>query len=445
MHNSENANSLSPAGATLPDASAPPDRAAPASSVAVSTSCAALQLGCVILGYIGVYLCRKNFAVAVPLLQTSFHTDKASVGAIDSYATMAYMAGKLFWGPNVVDRFAGRLCFFIVLAGVAIFGGVSAFAVSLPMLGAGYVANRFFGAGGWAAMVKQVPEWFPARHMALAMAFLSLSFVFGGVCALLLAGEVAAVTHNSWRAVMGVPSLVLVGILLICWRVLSRGGRAAPDSSRPQSAWHYRRFLELIKLPQFWMLCCLSFTLTITRETFNVWTVDFLKTDGGSHMTTQLAALLSTPFDAMGAVGILALGWLLDRLSGPQRKWLLFAVLMGVAGLIFALPSLVHHQLWMVIADIGLIGLLSYGPYSLLAGVLAFEVRGREFVASVSGFVDAAGYLAGIISGYVFGRILDYGGYHLGFHLLALTTVVGALLCLGLNRPRKEPAVASPA
>jgi len=158
-------------------------------------------------------------------------------------------------------------------------------------------------------------------------------------------------------------------------------------------------------------------------------------------MTTQLAALLSTPFDAMGAVGILALGWLMDRMSGPQRKWLLFSILMGVAGLTYALPALIQQPLWMVIVAIGLIGLLSYGPYSLLAGVLSLEVRGQDSVATVAGLVDASGYLAGILSGYLFGHILDMGGYHLGFHCLAVTTVVGALLCLGLNRPGRPAAL----
>ena len=87
-------------------------------------------------------------------------------------------------------------------------------------------------------------------------------------------------------------------------------------------------------------------------------------------------------------------------------------------------------------AAIGLIGLLSYGPYSLCAGVLSLEIRGKDFVASVAGLVDASGYLAGIISGYIFGRVLDHGGYTLGFHCLGIITVVGAVLCLGLNRPR---------
>ncbi len=433
MQNSERPTNPAPAAAGATRLPLGPAHAE--SPVGIPPSRAALQLGCIILGYIGVYLCRKNFAVAVPLLQPAFGTDKAHIGAIDSYATMAYMAGKLFWGPNVVDRFGGRICFFVVLLGVALFGGLSAFALSLPMLGACYMANRFFGAGGWASMVKQVPDWFARRHMALAMAFLSLSFVFGGVCSLLLAGQIAAFSGNNWRAVMGLPSLVLLLIAGICWLTLARDRRRAATGNKPAEPWTYRRLWALVKIPQFWMLCILSFTLTITRETFNVWTVDFLKTDGGSQMTTQMAALLSTPFDAMGAVGILALGWLMDRITGTQRKWLLFSILLTVAALTYELPALIHQPLWMVISAIGLIGLFSYGPYSLLAGVLSLEVGGADSVATVAGLVDASGYLAGILSGYLFGHILDLGGYHLGFHCLAFTTVAGALLCLGLNRP----------
>jgi OPA family glycerol-3-phosphate transporter-like MFS transporter len=407
----------------------------------ISTSRASLQLGCVILGYIGVYLCRKNFAVAVPLLQTAFDTDKAHVGAIESYATISYACGKLFWGPNIVDRFGGRICFFLLLAGVAIFGGLSAFAMTLPMLGVCYMVNRFFGSGGWESMVKMVPDWFPARHMSLAMAFLSLSFVFGGVCALLLAGQVAAFSGNNWRAVMGLPSLVLLVIIGICWLVLSGEQKISVADQGPKIAWRFSRILEITRIPQFWIVCGLSFMLTITRETFNVWTVDFLKTDSAGHISTSFAALLSTPFDAMGAIGILLLGWVLDWLSPRRRNWLLFGILTMVAALIFLLPTLVHCQLWMAVVAIGAIGFLSYGPYSLLAGVLALSIRGKAFVATVAGLVDAAGYLAGIVSGYFFGRILDFGGYSLGFHVLGLLTIVAALLSLGLYRSQPGPAV----
>jgi sugar phosphate permease len=96
---------------------------------------------------------------------------------------------------------------------------------------------------------------------------------------------------------------------------------------------------------------------------------------------------------------------------------------------------------WMVVTTIGLIGFLSYGPYSLLAGVLAVEIKGKDFVATVAGLVDASGYLAGILAGYCFGRLLDSGGYQLGFHFLGITTFAAALLCLGLYRTKRNSSV----
>lgn len=391
-------------------------------------------LGCVMMGYIGIYLCRKNLSVAMPMIQTGFGVTKAQAGIIASYSTVAYAAGKIFFGP-VIDRFGGRLCFLWSLAGVAAFGALGAFAPSLGLLAVAYSLNRFAGSAGWGSMVKQVPGWFPPRHLALALAVLSLSFVFGGVCALILAGRIAALSGNNWHAVMGLPSLVLLAILLICFFVLPKNpqpvGTGTKGEALPDSRW--QRLRDLAGTPQFWVVCSLSFMLTITRETFNTWTVDFFKTEGGPEMTNQIAAFLSTPYDAAGAVGILLLGWLFDRVTGRKRAWMLFCTLALLAALIFELPALSHAGRWQAVTAVGVIGFLSYGPYSLLAGILSLEIRGPAYVATVAGCVDASGYLAGVISGYFFGRILDTGGYRLGFQFLAAMTLLAALLCLLLK------------
>jgi sugar phosphate permease len=85
-------------------------------------------------------------------------------------------------------------------------------------------------------------------------------------------------------------------------------------------------------------------------------------------------------------------------------------------------------------AGVGLIGFLVYGPYSLLGGVLSVEVRGKEFAATVSGLVDGTGYIAGVLSGVVFGKVLMVGGYRLGFESMAGLTLVSAVLCCFLYR-----------
>ena len=52
---------------------------------------------------------------------------------------------------------------------------------------------------------------------------------------------------------------------------------------------------------------------------------------------------------------------------------------------------------------------MAYGPYSLLAGVFAVEINGKEHVATVAGILDGVGYFAAILSGEAFGRLLDRG------------------------------------
>ncbi len=173
------------------------------------------------LGYVGIYLCRKNYAVANPLIGEAFRLNKAQIGAVVSYSTAAHMIGKFFFGP-VIDRIGGRTAFLASLAAVALFGALGGMAGSLATLTILYSVNRLAGSAGWGAMVKQVPDWFSSRSMALAMGVLSLSFVFGGILATILAGFIVRWSGNDWRWVMSGPSFVLAVIVLLCWAALPR-------------------------------------------------------------------------------------------------------------------------------------------------------------------------------------------------------------------------------
>lgn len=393
-----------------------------------------LWLGTIILGYIGVYLCRKNLSVAIPMLQQEFGVSKADLGTVASVSTIAYAAGKFIFGP-LIDRIGGRACLYASLFLVAIFGFCGSLAGSLATLTLFYSANRLAGSLAWGSMVKLVPDWFGARALPFAMACLSLSFVFGGVCATLFAGQVAAWTSNNWRLVMGIPSVVLILLLLLNWIILPR-----PDAvncklaNSTSSGFKLGQIRELLGIRQFWVVCGLSFTLTLLRETFNVWTVDFFKTEGGPAMSMKIAAFLSTPFDAFGAVGILLLGYVFGRVSKVTRRYLLCGILLLLSLLIFSLPRLIHVNLWVVTAAIGGVGFLAYGPYSLLAGIFAIEIRGAAQVATVAGMVDGVGYIASILAGRQFGKIVDIGGYTLGFQCLAALALVSAFICLFLYR-----------
>ena len=389
-----------------------------------------LWLGLIILGYIGVYLCRKNFSVAVPLLQERFNATREEIGWIASCSTVAYALGKFIFGV-AVDRVGGRVGFLASLTAVGAMGIAGGFAPSLGLLTIFYSLNRFAGAAAWPAMVKLTPDWFRGKQLPFALALLSLSFVVGGAVATLFAGVVAEWSGNNWRAIMAVPSIapiacVLLGIWLLP-RVSKTTAKAAQKEVKVAT-----RFQELFRSRAFWTICALSFTLTLLRETFNTWTVDFIKTRGGPEVSNQVAAFLSTPFDLMGALGILAVGWSYGRLKDRGRQWFLCGMLSLLALVIYLLPNLFNLGLGAVTVAIGLVGFLTYGPYSLLAGTLSVEVQGPKSAATISGFVDGVGYIAGILAGAQFGRIVDVGGYGAGFKVLAALALVSALFCFAL-------------
>jgi MFS transporter, OPA family, glycerol-3-phosphate transporter len=394
--------------------------------------------------YIGVYLCRKNLSVAVPLLQRTWGATKEEVGVLGTASTIAYACGKVFFGP-VTDRLGGRRSLLFSMGMVVLLGAAGAFAPSLVFLTLSYSASRLFGAASWGAMLKQVSEWFGPPRLAFACGLLTLSIVFGGALAVSFAGLVARVSGDSWPAVLGVPSLVLAVLVVICWLVLPRGTTAKePSQARPDSkTFSLERTLDLFKDRKFLVVAMLSFTLTLVRETFNFWAVDFIRTEGGRQVSSAVAAVFSTPFDICGAVGIVVVGWVFDRLQPGGRQRLLVAILSSLTLLLIALPMLFHFGLWALATGVGLIGFLVYGPYSLLAGVLSVEVRGKDYAATVSGLVDGTGYIAGSLSGMFFGRILMVGGYSLGFKVMGGLTLLAAVLCCFLYRKTKPAAARS--
>ena len=186
-------------------------------------------IGTLGLGYVGIYLCRKNLSVAMPMLQEHFHATKAEVGGVASLGTLAYAAGKVINGP-LVDAVGGRRGFLISIGLVALFGAAGAFAPGLSLLALAYGLNRFAGAAGWGGMLKLVPSWFPLSRAGTVVGVLSLSYVLGGVLATLLARQIVSY-GGSWRAVMGAPSAVTIVIAIICV-IFVKQGPGSTDSDR---------------------------------------------------------------------------------------------------------------------------------------------------------------------------------------------------------------------
>jgi MFS transporter, OPA family, glycerol-3-phosphate transporter len=390
------------------------------------------------VGYVGIYLCRKNLSVAIPLLQDAFHASKEEVGQVASMGTLAYALGKLLSGP-VVDRLGGRLGFLLSMLLVAAAGAAGAFAPGLTALMLFYSLNRFVGSAAWGAAVKLVPTWFGTLRTATVLAVLSLSYVMGGVAATLLARQIVA-WGGGWRAVMGWPSLVLLALVMLCATMVRAGPLHGRTTAGGAPSIGRQAFWRLLQRPQFLVACGLSFTVTLMRETFNTWTVDFLTTVQTGTKSVSTAALHSIGFDLAGAAAIVLTGFAYDRVAPGSRRWIISGTLLVLAAVLAILPGAAAASPVAGALLVGMVGLLVYGPYSLLSGVLAVESGGASLAATAANIIDGVGYIAAILAGVMLGRLLDLGGYRLGFGVLAVVTAASALLALALRPATIETA-----
>jgi sugar phosphate permease len=414
----------------------PSFRAPPARDATGPRAWAVLVALCV--GYVGVYLARKNLAVAIPLLLDGLGLTREQAGAIASTGTIAYALGKVVGGP-VVDRLGGRAGFLASLVLVAVFSVLTGAAPSLSWIMVGYAANRGVGAVAWGAMLKLLPGWFIGRVVAMAVAVLSLSYVAGGAAATLLAREVVQ-RGGSWRSVFVAPGLALLALLPLMWLAVRAGPHAEDDRLAADGATTEAPGIRTLLRSKTMLLgCALSFLVTLLREAFNTWSIDFLTQAGGGHVPLEVAAVQSVGFDLAGVVGIVGMGAAWTALGAKRGLWVVVASLVALAVAIASLPAVGGHPL-AASAVLAAVGLLVYGPFSLLGGLLALAAGGARAAATASGLVDGVGYVASALAGATLGRVLDVWGYRVGFGGLSGLALVAAVLASRLRLEDHAPA-----
>ncbi len=163
----------------------------------------------------------------------------------------------------------------------------------------------------------------------MIIGILSISYLVGDAAARQWMGML--IEHGfGWRALFYFAAAV-VGLFLVINYLLS--ARVAPrcrlQRGQAQSAQFVCGFgvaaakrgasllLPLLRSRAFLLVCFLSLGCTIIRESFNFWTPQYLRDYLGYSASN--AARLSSIFPGVGAVSVLATGWLSDRLGVNGR------------------------------------------------------------------------------------------------------------------------------
>lgn len=410
-----------------------------------------------LVGYMGYYLCRQNFAAAFEPMRTSLGFDETDFGRISSAGTLLYALGKLSTGA-AADALGGRRIFLVGLwgsvAATVLFGAGSGVGF---FLGA-WCLNRFFQSMGWGGLVSVLSRWFPRSQYGTAMGFMTISYQFGGAVATLFAG---ALIHAGvgWRGLFFAPAAALA-VIGVAAHVLVKGsprdvGYALPeDGTAPTPAPAAddgdrdslgARLASVLLQPAFLLMCLLSAILTFLRECFSLWMPAYFSTMGAE---ASVAVFKSAVFPLLGCVGTLAAGFVTDRYLRGSRLpviagsiALLAVSLLGLAYLTPLAGAAGVPRDWLAVALVGTTGFFLLAPYSMVGGgVVALDFGGRKTAGTAAGLLDGFGYLAGVAAGIGVAEVVKRAGWERAYLSMAVITAVGVGICGGLWRLQRRQA-----
>jgi sugar phosphate permease len=391
--------------------------------------------------YAGFYFCRKNLSIALPLLEGAkqlSHLDLANV--IFGYS-LFYAIGQFACGP-LADRYGPRrivgtgLLLIVASNLLMCVDGSSIWLLTFACL------NGLGQSSGWSGLVKMMGNWFEGGRRGIVMAFWSTNYVLGGFLATTFATW--AVTQHTlapgleWRRGFLFPALIVAAISIAFWLFARDTPRAAAvrlgeaETNDRHDAWSGAEMLRLLGSRPMWTLGLSYFFLEMCRYALMFWLPFFLM----SQMKFSLAqsGYLSSLYELVGVAGALLAGYVSDRFMQSRRAPVSVVMLCGF-GVVALLPALFPHPGYVMTAiGIGLAGLLTYGPDTLLSGAAAQDVGNGIATATSAGLIDGIGHLGSLLSPYLVVLVSGRYGWNMLFLIFSGAAFLSAISLIPIWR-----------
>lgn len=399
------------------------------------------------LAFIGLslnYLDRANLSVALPFITEDLHLQLTN-------AEKGLILGAFFWAYDGAmlaagwfsDKVGARKAFTFAAVWWSVVTALTPLARGFWSLFAVRFALGVGEAPAYPASTKAASRWFPQHERAFSTAVIDSGSRVGTVLALpIVTSLIALVSWHFSFVVLGLVGLVWAAAWYWYYRdpmqheqandlereyIAAGGGRLDETDDEAATAIRWRDLFRY-RTVQGMMLgfFCLNFVIYF----FLTWFPTYLKDARGLDLL-QLGTLGTLP-GITAIVGGWVAGLIADRFikRGADvtkvRKTVMVGGLLGGAAIVFAAPaSSVYVALLFLAVSYASLAIAATGIWSL-PGDIAPSSR---HVASIGGIQNFASNIAGIISPFVFGLLLDiYDGSYLPAFLLAgAVAVVGAL------------------
>lgn len=290
-----------------------------------------LALGLLLAAYTYSWIDRYIFAMLMEPIRIDLRLSDWQIGLLSGFAfTLAYsIAGFPFarWS----DR--GRRSFIIAAAMSAwslmtvLCGMVSSFA-GLVLTRSGVAVCE---AGCSPAAHSLISDYFPRRRRAFAFAIYGLGISFGIWLGLALGGMISQA--YGWRVAfvaMGAPGLILALVILFALKEPPRGQFDHGMQTRSEH-YNWREGLQILWKRRAFVAIALGLSfLSFNGSGIQLWAPTYMLRAGEANMAT-IGVLTGTANGIAGMAGTLLAGYVADRFSGKDPRWVLWIAMSSAA------------------------------------------------------------------------------------------------------------------
>ncbi|BDM64888.1 regulatory protein UhpC [Shewanella sp. NFH-SH190041] len=363
------------------------------------------------LTYTVMYISRKAYAAAAPLLMEDLGMTAVQFGTASSIYYILYGLSK-FSSGLLADRINPRLFLVPVLFLIAVINVGIGMADSVNMLLGLYCLTAIAQGCGFPPIAKAISEWYSKSERGGWYSLWNTSHNVGGALAPLIASAVIATTHN-WRYAFYVPAAITAIQALIA-AVYMRGkpekyglpnvGEWKKDkqqldinkrSASGLTLWQMFRSY-ILNNPIIWLAISGDLCIYIIRTVTNDWvSVYFFKE---LHWDLIQSNSLVAWFEAGGIIGGLTSGIISDKLFNADRWKTIFiycfVLIAGMAGVAMT----VHISYLLVALCFFIIGAGIYAPQMLFAlGII--EASHADGAGAATGLKGGITYLGAALAG----------------------------------------------
>jgi OPA family glycerol-3-phosphate transporter-like MFS transporter len=400
------------------------------------------------IAYATFYLVRNNFAPVAKEIGAALQYDKVMIGDILAGTALAYGLGKLVMG-YFADRSDARKYVVVGMLLTALlnfaFGAATTYGMHLFL----WTLNGFIQGMGYGPCTRGLSHWFSARERGAAFGGWNISHNIGGGIAGYLAAKCAEYWH--WPSAFYVPGIIATlcaGYLY--WRMRDtpqslglppveewRKERSAAEAAAAEDEFTARALWGkyILRNKMLWVLAIANVFVYIARYAMVDWGPTYLKEVKGA--TLAQGGLSTLVIEFAGAAGMLAMGWLSDRLGGRRGRLSVFALVPVVAAFA-AIRITPKSMLWLDIMLFAVIGFFVYTPV-MFSGVMSLDLTSKKAVGTAAGFVGLFGYVGRVIQGKGLGWLAQHRGWDPALNAV-LVCAIAAIVLLAFTwnvRPRE--------